>query len=137
MMTVRRARRGIAATISALTAVAGIGLLSSPASAAAVTTNGTDASTGGNWSSSLSGSRTYTYGTFGYVLPDSPGTTEYEVGGSLTTQPRLDETGGPGFGDNAYAGEQATYSVHGPVQPDLRTLELPGGSTRRATACFG
>jgi len=134
----RRARVLTAAGGVAALLLAG-GLLVAPSAGAALTEGAlpTDTTTGGSWSLSGSHGRTYTYGTFGYVLPDAPADAEYETGGSTTAHPSVDEKGGPGFGDDGYTGEQATYAVHGPVVPDTRSLLLPGGTQRRPATCFG
>src|SRR5262245_47177935 len=76
----------------ALLAAAAAALVLAGTAGAALTQGslGTDTSTGGDWSltdaSSASG-RSYAYGTFGYVLPQSTGPTEHEVGGDRTTSP--------------------------------------------------
>ncbi|HEX9774834.1 MAG TPA: hypothetical protein VGB83_04560 [Actinomycetota bacterium] len=116
--------------------------LAAPANAAVtdVAFDGTDTTTGGNWSftNAAETTRTYQYGSFAYALPNSIGQFEYEVGGDNTSQPSLDETGGMGFGDEGYTGEQAAYRVHGPLgDADPRALMLPSGTERRPTACYG
>lgn len=81
-----------------------------------------------------------TYGTYAYMLPLA-GHDERAVGGNEPfhpAQPVLDETGGPGFGDNTAPAPHVGYTVHGPQESeDVRALENPAATQRRPGAHTG